>query len=123
MSPKTTVHGGPSNVEGDAEWDGNSSPGSTEQQQTTEQKSEPGDQPPAPTTELPSSPDQTEPSSAPSMDGESADPYDGWLKEDLVAELADRNLPVSGTKAELLERLRENDAAPKADDAADETGE
>lgn len=122
MSPKTTTHGGSSNAEGDAAWDGNSSPESTEPQQTTEQKSEDGDQPPAPTTEPPSTPAQTESSTAPSTDGETADPYDGWLKEDLVAELADRNLPVSGTKAELLARLRENDAAP-ADDTADETGE
>lgn len=118
MSPKTTKHGGSSNVEGDAGWDGNSSPESTEPQQTTEPRSEAGDQPPAPTMEPLSSPDQTESSSAPSTDGETADPYDGWLKEDLVDELADRNLPVSGTKAELLARLQKNDAA-----AADETGE
>lgn len=112
MSPKTTAAGGASNAEGDAAWDGNSSPGSTEPPQTTEPKSEPGDQPPAPTTEPPSTPDQTASSSAPSTDGENADPYDGWLKEDLVDELADRNLPVSGTKAELLARLQENDASP-----------
>lgn len=86
----------------------------------SDSSSSPSDQSPAPTTEPPSSPDQTESATAPSTDGETtADPYDGWLKEDLQAELADRELPVSGNKAELIERLREHDAAP----AADETGE
>lgn len=113
--PKTTLHGGSSNVDGES-WDGNSSPESTGQQPTSEPSSSQSDQPPAPTTEPPSSPDLTESSSAPSTDGgTTADPYEDWLKEDLAAELADRELPVSGNKPELIERLREDDAAAAAE--------
>lgn len=123
---KTTVHGGPSDVNqegGDGEWAGTSSSTSSEQEPTTESSSSPADQSPAQTAENPSSPDQTGASTAPSMDGESgstsqsaaqADPYDAWLKEDLQAELAEREKPVSGTKAELVARLREDDAAKAA---------
>lgn len=126
---KNTVHGGPSDVnqEGDGAWAGTSSSTSSEQDPTTASSSSPADQSPAPSTENPSSPDQTGGSTAPSTDGESgstpqsadqADPYAGWLKDDLQAELFDRELSVSGTKAELLARLRENDAARAAQDDA-----
>jgi hypothetical protein len=124
---KTTVHGGPSDVNqegGEQEWAGTSTSTSSEPEQTTSGSSEPADQSPAPTTENLSSPDQTEGSTAPSTDGASeststsadqADPYDGWTKEDLQAELADREKPVSGNKAELVARLREDDAAKAAE--------
>lgn len=38
-------------------------------------------------------------------------PYDEWTKEELHAELEARELPVSGTKAEQVERLEADDAA------------
>jgi hypothetical protein len=120
---KNTVAGGPSDANqegGDGEWDGTSTSTSSDPEPTTSDSSEPASQSPAPTTDSPSSPDQTGDSSAPSTDGESesteqseapADAYDDWLKEDLVVELAERNLPVSGNKPELIARLRESDAA------------
>lgn len=123
MSPKTTVHGGPSNTEGDEAWAGTSSSTSTEPDESSTSSSEQPDQSPAPTTEPPSTPDLTADSSAASTDGEStttsqsadqADPYDGWLNADLEDELEQRELPKTGNKAEKLARLREDDAAKAA---------
>lgn len=114
--PKTTVHGGASSVRGlrvggGQAWDGNSSTTSSEPIEPTKSDSEQSLQSPAPTTEPLSSPGPEESSTVPSTDGSGAgDPYDDWLKEDLVAELADRDLPVSGNKPELIARLREDDA-------------
>jgi len=53
-------------------------------------------------------------------------PEEGWdsLKVDeLKAELEARGLPKSGTKAELVARLEEDDAAPAAEDLAAEAAE
>lgn len=114
MAPKSTVHGGPSNADEEAaEWDGSKPSTSSEKEPTTGESSSPSDPLPAPTTENPSSPDLTESSSAGTTDGAgtAADPYDTWRKEDLGDELADRGLPVSGNKPELIARLREDDAA------------
>lgn len=92
-------------------WDGNSSTTSSEPIEPTKSDSEQNPQSPAPTTEPLSSPDPEESSTAPSTDGSGAgDAYDDWTKDDLQVELADRDLPISGNKAELIERLRENDA-------------
>lgn len=47
--------------------------------------------------------------------GEEVEPYGEWNKDDLVAEAGARNLSTSGTKAELAQRLEENDqSAPPA---------
>lgn len=117
---KITVHGGPTDVDQEVsdEWDGSKPSTSSEKDETTESDSSLSDPSPAPTTESPSSSDQTESSSADSTGGETADPYDSWTKEDLQAELADRELPVSGNKAaprppapkQRIARLREDDA-------------
>jgi hypothetical protein len=131
MAPKTTAHGGPSNADGDGVWDGTNSSTSTGPDPESTSSSEQPDPSPAPTTENPSSSPLTDPAStAPSTDGENettsqsedqpADPYDGWLNSDLEDELEDRGLAKTGNKAEMLARLREDDAAKAA---ADETGE
>ena len=39
------------------------------------------------------------------------DHYSYWTKEELQAELEKRDLPKSGNKAELVERLEDDDAA------------
>lgn len=116
---------GPTYKEGEAGWDGTSSSTSSEPGETSTSSSELPDPSPAQTTENPSSSPLTDQgSSAPSTGGESGtspgsadqpDPYAGWTKEDLQDELADRELPVSGNKPELLARLRENDAAKAAE--------
>lgn len=121
MSPKTTVHGGPSNVDGENGWDGNSSSASTEPPTSTDSNSSSSGQSPAPTTEPPSSPDLTGSSSADSTGGETADPYDGKTKAELQDELVARELPKSGTIPELIERLRANDAELEAADEYDES--
>lgn len=45
-----------------------------------------------------------------------ATPYDDMTNEDLREELAKRDLPVSGNKAELIERLVTDDEADEDDD-------
>ena len=48
-------------------------------------------------------------------------PYKEWTLDDLRDELRARQLPTSGNKPELVERLEDNDEAPPADpDAADD---
>lgn len=110
--PKATVNGGDSydGEEVTGQWDGSKPSTSSEKDETTGSDSSPSDQSPAPTTESHFSQDPEESSSAPSTDGAGAgDPYDSWTKDDLVAELADRDLPVSGNKPDLIARLREDD--------------
>lgn len=76
----------------------------------------------APTMENPSGQSQSnqESSTAPLMGGDTQTtekesdeeeilPYSEWTKEDLVAECREREIPVSGTKSELVARLEEND--------------
>lgn len=119
MSPKISKANGPT-YGGDDGWDGSSTPTSSEKASTTEPGSSPSGQSPAPTTDSPSSPDLTESSSADSTDGASADPYDGKTKTELQDELVARDLPKSGTVAELAERLRAHDAELEAADEYDE---
>jgi hypothetical protein len=118
---------------GDQEWDGNSSLTSTEKQQTTTGRSSLSGQSPAPTTENPSETDQTASGTAPSTGGETTDgevtgeytetaPYEEWTNEALQDEIRRRNevreadgrdrLPVTGNKAELVERLEDDDTDP-----------
>lgn len=52
---------------------------------------------------------------------ESASKYDGWSNSDLSDELEKRGLPKSGNKAEMIERLEEDDAANVSDDDSDES--
>lgn len=107
--PKTTIAGA-SNKREDG-WDGTSSSASSELTEQTKNDSGQSPQSPAPTTELPSNQGQEGNSAAPSTDGSGAgDPYDTWTKDDLQGELADRELPISGNKSELIARLREDDA-------------
>lgn len=109
---KISVHGGPTDVDREADaWDGTKLSASSEKEPTTEPDSSPSDQSPAPTTENLSSPDPEESSTAPSTDGSgAADPYDSWSKDELQAELVERELPKSGNVPELVARLREDDA-------------
>lgn len=51
-----------------------------------------------------------------SEDEPEGDDYDDFLVADLQDILRDRDLPVSGTKDELIDRLREADAAPEPTD-------
>ena len=56
-------------------------------------------------------------------EGETSDSgsdYDGWSKAQLQYELSTRDLTTTGTKAELVERLLEDDAAKAAGDAGDD---
>lgn len=46
------------------------------------------------------------------------EPYEDWLREDLVNEAEARNLVKTGTKAELAQRLRDDDAADDSAGAA-----
>lgn len=135
--PKITVHGGPTvageTEGGDLSSPGNSSSTSTEKQPTSDEQNSPQDQSPAPTTESPSSTGQTADSSVPSTDGDptAADlevaPYEEWTNEALRDEIGRRNevraelgidrLPVSGTKAELVERLEDDDTDPNRPEA------
>lgn len=133
--PKITVHGGASGATtegGEPSSAGNSSETSTETLPTSDATSSPADQSPAPTTENPSSQDQTASSTAPStgtgpaeqVEGQAAEmaPYTEWTNEALKDEIGRRNeareaagldrLPVSGTKAELVERLEDDDTDP-----------
>lgn len=55
-----------------------------------------------------------EDSSAPGEDAPT-DQYDEWSKDALQSELEDRGLPSRGTKAELIEVLRNSDAEVNAD--------
>lgn len=113
---------GPSYLEGEAGWDGISSSTSSEPDETSTSSNEPPGQSPAPTTENPSSSPQTGPdSSADSTDGGNgttpapADPpddgYDGLLNAELEDELRERDLSTAGNKADMIARLREDDAA------------
>ena len=49
-----------------------------------------------------------------------ATPYEGWTADDLREELRDRKLAVSGSKAELLDRLTDDDRKSSGDEE-DET--
>lgn len=124
---KTTVHGGATDAvaeaepateqeSGEQEWDGTSSSASTEKPPTNGEPSSPSDQSPAPTTEPSSKTDQTESGSAASTDGANADAdrraeYEDWTKPDLQDELERRDLPITGNKPELVDRLLDHDAA------------
>jgi len=59
----------------------------------------------------------------PALEGTAADdaerPYEEWTNEELSAELEARELPHSGNKAELVERLQEDDAAEPDEDSED----
>lgn len=54
------------------------------------------------------------------LDVEGEDEYDAWSKDDLITELQERELPHSGNKAELIARLREDDAAEEPEDDEDD---
>ncbi|MGW4525181.1 SAP domain-containing protein [Amycolatopsis sp. NPDC004378] len=84
--PKTTVHNGAS--------DENAEPGQPGyvEPENTEQTGEPGDG-----------------GEEPGGDETEAVDYNAFTVDELRAELADRDLPVSGNKAELVERLAQND--------------
>jgi hypothetical protein len=43
--------------------------------------------------------------------GNEPEGYEAWTKEDLQDELAKRDLPKTGNKPELIERLEQDDAA------------
>lgn len=52
----------------------------------------------------------------PLTEDEPTDEYDTWTNDQLRDELAERELPTSGNKAELVARLRDDDSnAPDAD--------
>ena len=87
--PKTTVYGGASYKEGEA--------------------------PPEEATETAPAVEATAP--AGDLDEEQGGYYDGWLKDDLQDELVKRGLAKSGTVAELVARLEEDDAAADTDEA------
>lgn len=57
---------------------------------------------------------QAEPAPAPDP-GAVDDVYDGLTADELRAELRDRELPTSGTKAELVDRLLDDDTEPDAE--------
>lgn len=103
--------------EGSVGWDGNSSSTSSGTESTTGDSSSQSDQSPAPSMESPSTPDQTGSSSADSTggeketlsDGDEPDPYDKTNAE-LEAELERRGLAKTGNKAEMQDRLRQDDA-------------
>ena len=94
--PKTTVHGGASYKEGEA--------------------------PPEEATETAPAAEATAP--AGDLGEEPGGYYDGWLKDDLQAELVKRGLVKSGTVPELIARLEEDDAADteEAPDTSDDGG-
>jgi len=56
---------------------------------------------------------------APIDTGPVDEPYSEWTVDELKEELKDRELPVSGTKPELIARLEEHDAADEGDDTTD----
>lgn len=124
-------------AEGGDSWDGNDSSTSSPSDETNNEQSKLEDQSPAPTTENPSSTGQTDASTAPSTDGDPSTevtgelaeqaPYDEWTKQALTDEIERRNevraelgadlLKVSGTKAELAERLLDDDTDPNRPEA------
>lgn len=62
------------------------------------------------------------------MEGESEDEYSKMLKPALIEEIERRNaegaeIPTTGTKVELMERLRADDNSPEDDDEDDDSDE
>jgi len=94
---KVTVHGGPSNVDADPGEPGHVPAEGVEVEEGHE----------APVEEA--------------VDGEEAAEavdYNDFTVEELRAELADRDLPVSGNKPELVKRLAEDDTKPASTSAS-----
>jgi hypothetical protein len=90
---KITVHGGPSTLDDIA----------------TDQPDE--DQ--TVVEDAPAEPVEVAESDSPASPGE---PYDTWLLVDLQDELSKRALPKSGNKAELVQRLIDDDANERTED-------
>lgn len=100
-------------AEGGDQWDSGSYTTSSGQEQPSEPSSSLSDPSLVPATESLSGTTETGSDGAGSADGANSDQqddYDDWTNSELSKELENRALPKSGTKAELVERLRANDA-------------